>query len=235
MVFLCGVGSVFTTGCAGKPVSYLSPTFYSKASPRVAVLLFENESVDMLAPGALQKMVTGGLVRHGYQPIPSDMVQQKLKEVGITDGGQLPSIPSKKLGDVLKVDGLFYGTVEDFIFQNLGFVLRRCVRVRLKLVLASTGETLWEHEGFSQHIKATLDKKEAERLFAIGMGQKAIGNMTQHPLILESEIAVRNLLANLPSPGGPLPPGYPPVPPSQSPPGMPPPSPPDVPPSIQAH
>jgi len=224
MVFLCLILSLLSFGCAGrKPVTYISPAFYAKASAKVAVLPFENQSVDMLAPGELQALVLAGVRRRGYNPMPPDLVQQKLKGVGITDGGQLPSTTPQKLGETLQVDGLFYGTVEDFTFQNVGFVLRRVVKVHLKFVAASTGETLWEDEGQSSHVVATLNKEDAERLFAVGMAGKVVGNVTQRPLALESQQAVQSLLMRLPPPRrgpfpGPMPP--PPMPP------LPPPSPP---------
>lgn len=201
MIFLCLVLSLLSFGCAERrPAAVLSPDFYAKASPRVAVLPFENQSVDMLAPGELQGLVIAGVRRRGYNPAPLNMVQQKLKDIGITDGGQLPGFAPQKLGETLQVDGLFYGTVENFVFQNVGFVLRRAVRLRLKLVLASTGETLWEDVGESSHVDVTFDQREAERLFALGLAQRMAQNIMDRPLGVQSQMAVQSLMTRLPSP-----------------------------------
>ena len=218
MIFLFLVLSFFTFGCAGrKPVTYLSPDFPAKAPMKVAVLPFDNQSVDLLAPVEIQKLVTNGLQRRGYVPIPAESVQQKLQDIGITDGGQLRSVTAQKLGQTLQVDGLFYGTIEDFVFQDLGFFIRRAVRVRLKFVVASTGETLWEDFGQSKHIFVTTKQDVAEQAFIAGLASKMIGNMANRPLALESQLAVQNLILKLPGPGqgvifvpGP-PPGPPPT------------------------
>lgn len=69
----------------------------------------------------------------------------------------------RRLGEALRVDGLFYGTVEDFAFQNVGFMLRREVKLRLRLVFASTGETLWDDSGEGVTVLAAIKKREAER------------------------------------------------------------------------
>lgn len=201
MLFLCLVLSLLSFGCAGRrPAAVLSPNFYAKASPRVAVLPFENQSVDMLAPGQLQGLVTAGLQLRGYNPAPPAMVQQRLRDIGITDGGQLPGFTPQKLGETLQVDGLFYGTVENFVFQNVGFILRKAVQLRLKLVLASTGETLWEDFGEASNVFVTLDRKQAEDLFAIGMAQRLAQNIMNRPLGPQSQAAVQSLMMKLPSP-----------------------------------
>ena len=230
----------FLVGCAGNKVERnVSPDFYAKAPSKVAVLPFENESVDMLAPIELQSMVVAGVKNRGYDPLAQDAVQQKLKEIGITDGGQLRAVSPQTLKEALKVDGLFYGTLEDFAFQNMGFILRRHVKLRIKLVLASTGETLWEDVGTASKVDLTLDRNEAERRFAAGLAEKAIQNMANRPLWLMSVLAVQRLMAKLPSPRPRVIPGYPPLPPSRPPlippppPGIPPP--PGVPPPMPPH
>ena len=186
-------------GCAGhRNTGYLAPDFYSKVSWKVAVLPFDNQSLEIAASEQLRGMVASNIQWRGYNPIPAAEADEKLKGLGITDGGQLPSVTPQKLGEALGVDALFYGNVEKFIFQNIGFVLRRAVRVRVKLVSVATGETLWEDYGEKTTIEATLKKKIAERIFARGMADKAAENMLHRPLWEESQWAVVNLVSKLP-------------------------------------
>src|SRR6185295_3309610 len=116
-------------------------------------------------------------------PLPGELVDERLKGLGITDGGQLPSLTPQKLGETLNVEGLFFGVVEDFLFQDLAFILRRIVKLRMRLVSASTGETLWEDAGEGATVLLAFKEKEARRLFAAGMAQKSAENMAKKPLL----------------------------------------------------
>ena len=220
------LAAIFSTGCIPRPVSYQAPDFFAKASPRVAVLPFDNQSVDLQAPVQLQQLTFAALQRRGYAPIDLDTVTTKLRAIGITDGGQLPAVDPQTLGKALDVDGLVYGSVEEFLFQDLGFLLRRIVKVQLKLVQASSAERLWENGGGGSTVLAAGNAKDAKKLFAAAMAQKSIENMTHKPLWKESNQAVDRALGTLPPPGVGLP-RFPPVPPPGTvPPGMPPTSPP---------
>lgn len=189
-------------GCARRPPDrFLAPDFPARAPSRVAVLPFDNQALDLLAPEQLRRMAEDGLRRRGYAPLPASTVDDKLRELGITDGGQLPALTPQKLGETLGVEGLFYGTVEEFLFQDLGFLLRRIVKVRLKLFSASTASELWEDTGEGATVLAAVKKEEMKRLFAVGMAQKSAENMAKKPLWKESQLAVDRLIFKLPPPG----------------------------------
>ncbi|MCX5788112.1 MAG: DUF799 family lipoprotein [Elusimicrobia bacterium] len=185
-------------GCAKGVVRYVAPDYAAKAPPRVAVLPFGNQSVDLLGPEVLRGLVQSALTERGFQPLALDAVDAKLAELGIHEGGQLAGTAPEKLAEALGADGLFYGTVEEFTMQNVGFLIRRVVKLRLRLVSAADGERLWEDmgEGFSASV--TLDKKEAQRLFLLGIFARGMENALHTPLIPESRLAVEELISRLP-------------------------------------
>lgn len=82
--------------------------------------------------------------------------------------------------------------------QNVGFVVRRAVRLSLRLVLAPAGERLWEDTGEGMTGKVTLDKKEAQRTFIEGVLTRGLENLFHTPLMPESKAAVRDLFSRLP-------------------------------------
>ena len=202
----CVISLAVFAGCMGsEPVRFVSPSFYAQAPGQVAVLPFDNESTDLVGPEMLRGMVATRLRGHGYAPVAVETVNEKLRAIGITDGGQLRAVASQKLRDALGVEGLFYGGVEDFAFLNVGFAIRRVVRLRMKFVRASTGETLWEDTGEGITERFTFKKKEAERAYMEGVIERAAELAFRTPLMPESLEAVRGLFLRLPVMTGTLP------------------------------
>jgi hypothetical protein len=164
---------------------------------RVAVLPFDNQTVNMVGPDQLRRLIFEGVVSRGFIAQPIAETDELLRGLGVTDGGQLkvymPSDLAKKLG----VEGLFYGVLEQFTVQNVGFALRRVVVVRLELVGAGGGR-LWEGSGKGSSGRLALKKGEAKKLFADGLSEQAAENALRVPLMRESRSAVENLLQGLP-------------------------------------
>ncbi|MDE2293227.1 MAG: DUF799 family lipoprotein, partial [Elusimicrobia bacterium] len=124
-------------------------------------------------------------------------VDAALKDLGVTDGGQLPSVDSRKLGQAVGAPGLMFGTIEEFADMNVGFARRRAVRVSLRLIDAATGQRLWEAVGQDQTEIVTLDRRAAERALMVGLAQKALENATGKPLAAETRAAVAKALSYL--------------------------------------
>lgn len=137
-----------TTGC----IAPLPPPDPNNPIAKVAVLPMNNKTNDMEGPNWVRAAFAQRVPSRYYMVIPSAQVDQALKDqMGVTIGGQLDftnpgaGAPTpQKVGEVLGVDGLFYGTLEDF--QNLitGFYNKKKVSATFKLVSAKTGEVVWE-------------------------------------------------------------------------------------------
>jgi hypothetical protein len=164
----------------------------------LAVLLFDNDTNDINAPEAMQRLTYLALKRSVYEVADLKFVNQKLKEAGIVDGGQLPVIDPTKLGKDLGVQALVYGSVENFSYTNIGYFLQRKVALELKVVDVATGQTLWEHAGSGATRKMTLNSEEAKANFAKGLADQLIDKTLQTPLEYEARIATINALNTLP-------------------------------------
>ena len=177
---------------------FQAPDYPSRAPSRVAVLPFDNESTSLRAPDILRALVQTRVSASGYGTPLLEDVDSRLKGLGVTDGGQLRRFDAKELGKTLEADGLLYGVVEEFAFQNLGFFQRRVVRLRLKLVASDTGERLWESVGQGEQDRAVLKQKEAMRAFILGLAEQALEGALGVPLMPESQAAVGRLFDTLP-------------------------------------
>ncbi|OGR41664.1 MAG: hypothetical protein A2X35_12365 [Elusimicrobia bacterium GWA2_61_42] len=184
--------------CAGKAAYLVAPALRTAADPRVAVLPFDNQSTDVGAPDVMRKLAAENFEKRGYPALPADEVDAKLSALGVSEGGQLPAFKPEELGRALGVDLLCYGDVEDFTFQNLGFVVRKSVALRVKVVSAATGETLYEGSGSGKDIKIFFDKDEAKAAFVEQLAVKLVQNILKTPLKKEADKAAWKALDSLP-------------------------------------
>ena len=184
--------------CAVKPAYLVSPALSAAADLRVAVLPFDSQAVDISAPDVMRKLAAENLSLRGYAPLPAADVDTKLSALGISEGGQTGGVKPKDIGAALGVDLLCYGEVEDFNFQNLGFVIRKSAALKVKLVSAATGETLYEGSGSGKDIKVYLDRDEATRAFEEQKAIKLADNMMKVLLKREAEKAAWQALDGLP-------------------------------------
>lgn len=188
---------LFIAACSVKPAYFIAPGFTPPAGP-VALLPFENETVDLAAEDYLYKLAADRIAAKGYTLIQGEPVMEGLKSIGITDAGQMASSTPEIIGRAVGSGLLCYGVIEDFTFQNLGFVVRKSVKLRLKLISAATGEVLYEGEGGGRDVKVYLNKDEAKKAFVEQMAFKLVQNMLKSPLAKESERAVADAVAGLP-------------------------------------
>jgi len=157
-----------------------------------------NESNDLDGPVYVRKLIENQMAARGYAVVPPPEVDEKLRAQGFTDGGQLGAASPEQLGQWLDADGLFYSTLENFDYIDVGFYWQRRVTIKARLVNARTGEKVWEAERSWSTRGVAVNKKEAERQFAIQLAAKAAEKMMHTPLQPESRMAVGELLRTLP-------------------------------------
>ena len=184
--------------CAGSGAYMVAPGLKSIPDARIVILPFENYSNDVSAPGLIRKEAAKRFSARGYAPFDLGETDERLRALGVTDGGQLASVKPADIGSAFGAGLLCYGTLEEFTFQNLGFILRKQVKLRLKIVLASTGEMLFEADGTGKDLKVYLDREEAKRAFIVNSAVKLAQNMLKHPLWAESNKALDRLFDRLP-------------------------------------
>ncbi len=186
------------SACAGAGAYIVSPALNSANDGRIVMLPFENFSNDVSAPALIREAAAKRFTGRGYTPFDIGEADERLRALGITDGGQLAAVKPADIGAAFGADLLCYGVLEDFTFQNLGFVIRKQVKLRLKVVSASTGEILFEAGGIGKDLKIYLDKEEAKQEFIINSAVKLAQNMLKHPLWPESEKALDRIFDRLP-------------------------------------
>lgn len=195
---LCAALLASACGCAMKSSLMVSPALRTWPDARVAVLPFDNQSTDVGAADVMRKLASEEFSKRGYQPLPAEEVDGKLSGLGISEGGQLPSVKPEELGKALGADLLCYGDVEDFTFQNLGFVVRKNVVLTVRMLSASSGEVLYEATGTGRDLKLYTNKDEAKAAFVEQLALKLVQNLLKTPLKKEAAAAAWKALDGLP-------------------------------------
>ncbi|MBI4051069.1 MAG: DUF799 family lipoprotein, partial [Elusimicrobia bacterium] len=134
----------------------------------------------------------------GYSTKPLDQVDSVLKEMGITDGGQLSAFTPQQLGKKLGVDAVVYGELLEFTYKTTGFLNIRQVKARFKMVDALTGETLWEAEGLGANSEGAVSSSAAIQAGLKSLGTQLVEKAVQSPLRTEIWDMIWNAIEFLP-------------------------------------
>lgn len=163
----------------------------------IALLPFENQSLDLRAPGIMSELLDTYLSAAQFNLTDVKEAEEKLRGIGIQEGGQLNAVTPQKLGALLEADALLYGDIETFNNANIGVYASRTVKVRLWLVDAKSGTVLWETEKSKANSELGLSKERAKSILVSGYANKAVENIMDNPLYPESEDVVRLLVREL--------------------------------------
>ena len=158
-----------------------------------------NETNDLDGPPSVRKLIYDRLSERGFILLPIAEVDQRLKDNGFTDGGQLRAAKVEDLGKWLDSDALLYLTLLDFNYINVGFYWHRKVKVSGRIVQASGGDRLWEADRMWMTVDVATNKDDAKRKFAEQLAIQALEKMMHTPLRFEAARAVDLLIKTIPT------------------------------------
>ncbi|MFA6092186.1 MAG: GNA1162 family protein [Elusimicrobiota bacterium] len=184
-------------GCAEKPFRYAASDLSGRLQSSTAVLPFDNASTDLDAEKICREAVIRELEGRGYRVVSREATDAALKRIGVTDGGQLPAYKPQELGRATGTPGLVYGTIEEFMSQNIGVYANRKVVLRLRWVDADSGERLFEDVGTGASREFSKPEKATEA-FLKNLARKAADKARGIFLKAEAEKAAAQALKELP-------------------------------------
>ncbi len=147
------IGLIFillaSAGCA-TPLAEVAHDFQRLKPKRIAILPVMNETSDLDAPLVFRILVKAELADKGYALLDFTRIDEALRSQGIQEAGQVESLTSEQLCELLNVDGLFYTRV-------LSYGRQVGVHIKMEgsfiLVHAQSGQKLWFSElGVSDNI-----------------------------------------------------------------------------------
>lgn len=171
---------IFFISCGFKNIN--QSRFYNIESGSIAVLLPENLSNDITAEEMVRDIVVERFAKKGWFVVKRDDVDEKLRGIGITDGGQLSAVDPNELVNLFSTRYLCYLTINDFKFQNLGFVIIRKVELNMRIYDGIKKGFVFDETSSDQDTEIYTDPKKARDAFIKYNALKLVENIMKRPL-----------------------------------------------------
>ncbi|MBU2572590.1 MAG: DUF799 family lipoprotein [Elusimicrobia bacterium] len=179
--YLLPVCAALVCACAAKKPQaiFLSPDF--KEPMTVAVLPFENETTDLDAVGLYRQLFATALLEKGYKVIPTAEVDEKLREMGITQGGQLGAFKNADLQQKLDAEALVFGNLKEAKYLTVG--IKKQKKATGYAALYRKDVKLWEDEKSYSKSEYSLNPVSAiQKQLAGKLAETALSRYSGHPL-----------------------------------------------------
>ena len=141
--FVCLSVVILAAGCAA-PVKQLDYTAYKQSRPKTILILPPlNESPDVKATYSMLSQMSYPLAEAGYYVLPVALVDETLKQNGMTTAADSHSIAPAKLQEIFGADAALYVTVSKY--GSVYTVINSAVVVtaNAKLMDLKSGALLW--------------------------------------------------------------------------------------------
>lgn len=131
------------TGCEGPaPIDYRA---YVKHMPRsILVLPPVNESAQVKASDAFLSTVTRLIAEKGYYVFPVALVDQHMKENGVTVPGEMHAINPRKFKEIYGADAVLYIDIKEWTTTYIVIDSTTTVTLTYRLTDTATGTDIWK-------------------------------------------------------------------------------------------
>ena len=135
---------VVLTGCATKPPVPYDYTEYKLSNPKsILVLPPVNKTPEVRAPYSMLAQVTFPLAESGYYVLPVSLVDETLKENGVTQAQDAHELPSAKLREIFGADAALYISMTQYGTVYRVLDSHTTVSAEARLVDLKTDKVLW--------------------------------------------------------------------------------------------
>jgi len=141
--FVCLSVVILAAGCAA-PVKQLDYTAFKQSRPKTILILPPlNESPDVKATYSMLSQMSYPLAEAGYYVLPVALVDETLKQNGMTLAADSHGIAPAKLQEIFGADAALYVTVNKYGSVYMVLSSAVVVTANAKLVDLKTGTVLW--------------------------------------------------------------------------------------------
>lgn len=144
----------------------------------IAILPMANETTNLDGPVILRNTLYQKLVNHGYGVLSLEETDSLLKELGVTDAGQLAAVPPEKITEKLQVRTLVYSNL--LTFKPLRIAAIEVIKVKVRMWDIRSNTFFWEttqgvfsserkasSESWASHLKYLAGSALVEKIFRI--------------------------------------------------------------------
>ncbi|MDF7666516.1 DUF799 domain-containing protein [Orbaceae bacterium ESL0727] len=136
---------LFIISACGSQQGNQDYTAFKNSKPKsILILPPVNKSVDVNAINSIYAQVTMPLAESGYYTLPVTLVNETLKQNGITTSEDAKEISLSKLNDIFNADAILYLTIEKYSTDYIVISSDTTVDISGVLVDGHTGKELWK-------------------------------------------------------------------------------------------
>ncbi|WP_019429313.1 DUF799 domain-containing protein [Limnohabitans sp. Rim47] len=160
-------------GCASKPPVPYDYTEFKLSRPKsILVLPPINKTPEVRAPYSMLAQVTYPLAESGYYVLPVSLVDETLKENGVTQAQDAHELPSTKLREIFGADAVLYIVMTQYgtVYQVLDS--HTTVTAEARLVDLKTDKVIWAGEASA----STAEQRNQQQGGLTGMLLTALVN-----------------------------------------------------------
>lgn len=142
---LCGLVLALLSGCASKPVAPYNYSNFTASNPRsILVLPPVNKTPDVRASHSMLAQVTWPLAESGYYVMPVSLVDETLRENGVTEAAIAHELPAARLREIFGADAVLYLDITAYgtVYQVINS--QTTVAANARLLDLKTQQLLWE-------------------------------------------------------------------------------------------
>lgn len=144
IIFSITICILCIAGCAMKPKVYVNPNTNFGFIKRVAVLPFENLTSDRFADKKVRDVFVTSLLSTEVIDVPElGEVMKALESQGIASSEAVSGDVAKAVGQILGVQGLVLGTVEEYSINRTMSGSFPEIAVTLRMLDVKTGNIIW--------------------------------------------------------------------------------------------
>ena len=135
---------IFMSSCATKPHVYINPNTNFGFIKRVAVLPLENLTTDRFADKKVRDVLVTTLLSTEVIDVPElGEVLKVLESQGIVSQQEITSETARAIGQMLSVQGLILGTVEEYAVNRTAAGSFPEIAVTFRMLDTKTGNIIW--------------------------------------------------------------------------------------------
>ncbi|PUE49307.1 hypothetical protein B9Z47_07480 [Limnohabitans sp. 2KL-1] len=174
------------SGCATKPAPSFDYSHYKASDPKsILVLPPVNNTPEIRAPYSMLSQVTLPLAESGYYVLPVSLVDETLKENGITQAQDAHDLPSAKLREIFGADAALFITMTRYGTVYKVIDSQATVSAEARLVDLKTDNVLWTGKATASTAEQqNRNQGSAAVMLVSAIVKQIVGTITDqsHPL-----------------------------------------------------
>ncbi|WP_053979898.1 DUF799 domain-containing protein [Marinagarivorans algicola] len=200
--FLSLFGCLLLAGCASAPHTPRADIVMPRS---ILVLPPVNDSVEVDAPSIFLSTVSKPLAERGYYVFPVDVVARLMRDNGMHTAVQMHQVPLDLLKQHTGAEAVLYVNIRQWGQKYQVVSSQAVVKADMKLVLSSTGATIWRGTARASHDSASNHNNLAEALIGAVVTQisgtlydqtyelsreaieRSLGTLQEGPLLQEAQ------------------------------------------------